>query len=135
MILCASGLRPPETVGNDTIVRLAAGAGCAGIAIDEGCTLAGAAGAGDLARQCLKAGLTVGAIAAPLPEGPLAPGRRLPRLAAPDRDEREAAAALATQALALAGSLGTGVVSLRMGLLPLAARADKLVRFFRRREL
>jgi sugar phosphate isomerase/epimerase len=132
MLLCSSSLRPPDSVGNDAIVRLTAGAGCDGIAIDEGCALGSAPG---LARQCLQAGLTVGAVAAPLPEAPLAPGRRLPRLAAPDRDERQAATALAAQALALAGSIGTGVVALRMGPLPLSARTEELVRFFRRREL
>jgi len=132
MLLCASGLRPPDSVGNDALVRLAAGAGADGIAIDEGCALGSAPG---LARQCLQGGLLVGAIAAPLPEAPLLPGRRMPRLAARERDERQAAAALATQALALAGSIGTGVVSLRMGPLPLAARTEELARLFRRREL
>jgi sugar phosphate isomerase/epimerase len=132
MILCASALRPPDSVGDEPLVRLAAAAGCAGISIDRGCTLAGAA---PLARRSLHAGLAVAAIAAPLPERALAAGRRLPSLSAAERDEREAATALATQALALAGSLGTPVVSLDMGPLALAVRAAEVARFFQRREL
>src|SRR5581483_7004368 len=103
MIACASALRPPDSVGDEPIVRLAAAAGCAGISIDRGCTLGGAS---RLARRVLHAGLGVTTVAAPLPERVLGAGRRLPRLGAPHRDERDAAVALAGQALALAGGLG-----------------------------
>src|SRR6185295_15051926 len=132
MILCASSLRPPDTVGDEALVRLAAGSGCAGVSLADGCALDGAVA---LARRALHAGLMIGAIAAPLPERPLTAGRRLPRLSAAERDEREAAVALVSQALALAGSLGTPVVTLGFGPLALAVPPAEVARLFRRREL
>ncbi len=39
MLLCSSGLRPPTSVGDEALVRLAASAACDGILIGDGCTL------------------------------------------------------------------------------------------------
>ncbi len=132
MLLCATGLRPPATVGEDAIVRLASEVGCGGVAIGDGCTLPVAA---SLVRRVLHAGLRVGAIAAPLAERPPAPRKRLPRLCAADRDERAAAIELASRACALAGSVGASLVVLDMGTLSLAVRWADLSRHFRRRTL
>jgi sugar phosphate isomerase/epimerase len=132
MILCGSGLRPPDLIGNTPLLRLASDAGCAGILLGEGCTLANAS---PLVEEAARASLSVGAILAPLPEVRPPAGRRLPRLGAPDRSEREAAVTLALQAFALAGSLGTPMVALGFGPLALAAKTAELGRFFRRREL
>ena len=134
MLVCSSGLRPPATVGEEALARLAALARCDGVLIGEGCTLALAA---TLVPRVLHAGLSVAGIAGPLGQdgGALAGRRRLPRLSAPDRDERSAAIELTARALALAGSVGAPLATLHMGTLPLAVRPGELHRFFRRREL
>jgi sugar phosphate isomerase/epimerase len=132
MLLCATGLRPPASVGEEAVVRLASEIGCDGIAIGDGCTLPNAA---TLVPRAMHAGLRVGAVAAPLPERAPAPRKRLPRLSAGDRDERAAAIELASRACALAGSVGAPLVVLEMGALPLAVRWPDLARHFRRRAL
>jgi len=113
-------------------VRLASEAGCDGIAIGDGCTLPIAA---TLMMRAMHAGLRIGVIAAPLPERPPAPRKRLPRLSAGDRDERAAAIDLALRSCALAGGVGAPLVALDMGALPLAVRWTDLARHVRRREL
>ena len=116
-------------------MRLASEAACTGILVGEGCTLPSAS---RLVERALHAGLSIVALAAPLGDAPASPAlarKRLPRLAATERDERAAATDLALRALALAGSVGTSVVTLRMGPLLLAARPAELAMFFRRREL
>ena len=132
MLLCASGLRPPSSVGEEPLLRLVADAGCQGILLGEGCTLPAAA---PLVTRALRAGLAVGALAAPLGDGAIGVRKRLPCLAARERDEREAAIELVARVMALAGSVGASLVSLHMGWLPLAARPAELSRFFRRREV
>jgi sugar phosphate isomerase/epimerase len=134
MLICSSGLRPPATVGDEPLVRLAAEAGCDGVLIGEGCTLASAT---PLVTRVLHTGLLVAGVAGPLGEdGSAARGRRrLPRLSAADRDERDAAIELATRGMALAGSVGAPLATLHMGPMRLAARAGELQRFFQRREL
>jgi hypothetical protein len=132
MILCASALRPPSSVGDAPLLRLTGDVGCDGILVGDGCTLASAT---PLATAALRAGLAVGAVAAPLADAPTPSHKRLPRLAALERDEREAATELAARAFAFAGSLGTAVAVLDMGGLALAARPAEIARFFRRREL
>jgi hypothetical protein len=132
MIFCDSAIRPPDVVGAPALLRLAGEAGCAGIVVGGGCTLAGAA---LLAADAMRAGLAVGAVRAPLPEARLPAGKRLPRLGAGDRDERDAAVELGRRSIAFAGSLGTGVVTVDFGPLGLAARVAELLRLFRRREM
>ncbi len=132
MLLCATSIRPPTSVGEEAVVRLASEVGCAGLAIGDGCTLAIAA---TLVPRAMHAGLRVDAIAAPLLERALAPRKRMPRLSAGDRDERAAAIELTSRVCALAGSVGASLVVLDMGLMPLAARWADLLRHFRRRAL
>jgi hypothetical protein len=134
MLVCSSGLRPPATVGEEALPRLAALAGCDAVLVGEGCTLPLAA---KLVTRVLHAGLRVAGIAGPLADraGATDGRRRLPRLAAPDRDERSAAIELAARALALAGSVGAPLAALQLGSLRLAARTAELHRHFRRREL
>jgi sugar phosphate isomerase/epimerase len=128
----STGLRPPSSVGEEAVVRLASEIGCDGVAIGDGCTLPIAA---TLVPRVMHAGLRVGAVAAPLPERAPAPRKRLPRLSAGDRDERAAAIELASRACALAGSVGAPMVVLEMGALPLAVRWTDLARHFRCRAL
>jgi sugar phosphate isomerase/epimerase len=134
MWLCSSSLRPPASVGDEALVRLAAVAGSDGVLLGEGCTLPSAAA---LVARALHAGLRVATVAAPLDDrtGAARTRRRLPRLGAPDRDERSAAIELAGRALALAGSVGAPLVTLHLGTLQLAARAPDLARLFQRREM
>jgi Xylose isomerase-like TIM barrel len=133
MLVCSSHLRPPSSVGEQPLLRLASDVGCTGIFVAEGCSLPAAA---RLVTEALRAGLTVAALAAPLADGSAATARkRLPRLASVERDERAAATDLALRAMALAGSVGAPVISLRVGTLPLAARPAELARLFRRREI
>jgi sugar phosphate isomerase/epimerase len=132
MLMCATGLRPPASVGEEAVVRLANEVGCAGVAIGDGCTQAIAA---TLVPRAMHAGLRVDALAAPLPERAPAPRKRMPRLSAGDRDERAAAIELAMRVCALAGSVGASLVVLDMGTLPLATRWADLLRHFRRRAL
>jgi hypothetical protein len=60
------------------------------------------------APTILRLGLGIPSLALPLPERPLPAGRRLPRLAAHARDEREAAIELALRGLEAAATLGRG---------------------------
>src|SRR5262249_36060911 len=70
-----------------------------------------------------------------LPERPLGSGRRLPRLAAHARDEREAAIALARQGLEAAAPVGARFALLDFGEVTLAGRAADLARAFARAEM
>jgi hypothetical protein len=133
MLVCSTGLRPPSSVGEEAIVRLASDVGCAGILVGDGCTLPSAA---PLVTGALRAGLKVVALAAPLGDGVAATAhKRPPRLGAADRDERAAASELALRTLAMAGSVGASIITVRMGPLFLAARPVDMGRFFRRREV
>src|SRR5262245_16661801 len=76
----------------------------------------------------------VPSLALPLPERPLPPGRRLPRLAAHARDEREAAIELALRGLEAATTLGARFAVLDFGEVTLAPRAADLALAFARRE-
>jgi hypothetical protein len=95
-IWLATDVRPPRAVGPDPIVRLAADGGARGIHLGGGCTLAEVP---LVATAAARAGLEVASLSLPLPERPVAAGRRLPRLAAPEADERRAAIALAERGL------------------------------------
>ena len=133
MLVVATSLRPPASVGEEAVLRLALDTGCQGILIGDGCTLPIAT---SLVTRSLHAGLRVDALAAPLPERAPVGRKRLPRLAAADRDERTAAIELAARSFALAGGVGASLIVLQqMGTLPLAARWSDLVRHFRRRAL
>jgi hypothetical protein len=84
-VLISSGLRPPRDGGLAPAVRLAEAVGASGIEVGPGARL------GDLRNL---AGMAPAALVAgslprlPLGDGPVAPGKRLPRLdAVSDRDE------------------------------------------------
>ncbi len=132
MILCGSSLRPPGDRGVDPIVRLCAEAGFAGIGIGRGCLQFQAS---ELLAAALRAGLSPGVMAAPLPERVLGPGKRLPRLGAEAPDERAAAIALVGRCLEMAGGVGMKVVALDFGPVTLSAPPGTVARLFARREL
>lgn len=132
MILCGSSLRPPGERGEAPIVRLCAEAGFAGIGIGRGCLLPQVA---ELLAAALKAGLAPGAMAAPLGDRALPPGKRLPRLGAEAPDERAAAIELGRRALEMAGGVGMSVVALDFGPVALAIPPTAVARAFARREL
>lgn len=134
MILCASGLRSVSGVGEtQAVVRLAADAGFEGLAIGAECPVGHVTALGAAA---LAAGLAVPVMAAPLAEGPLEGGRRLPHLAAfEDTDERRAAIALFRSLLEMAVPLGIRHLTVYMGGVTLAAQATEIAYRFARREL
>ncbi len=88
-----------------------------------------------LATAARQAGLSVGSLVLPLPERPLPSGRRLPRLAAPEQDERTAAIALATQGLLAAAGVESRYVVLDFGPVTLTTGFAAIARAFARRQL
>jgi hypothetical protein len=88
-----------------------------------------------LASLAARAGLTVPSVSLPMPERPLAAGRRLPRLAAPSRDEREAAIALTGRGLGVAIGAGARLALLDFGGVGLATAPVDVARAYARREL
>src|SRR5205814_5794286 len=77
----------------------------------------------------------VSSLALPLPERPLGPGRRWPRLGAQARDERDAAIALAVQGLEAAAAVAARFALVDFGEVTLAARPGELARAFARGEM
>ena len=132
MIFLASDLRPPRGGAGEALLRLAAETGADGVHLGGGGDLAVHA---RLAADALRVGLGVPSLALPLPERPLGPGRRLPRLAAHARDEREAAIALALRGLEAAAPVGGRLAVLDFGEVTLAARPGELARAFARAEM
>jgi hypothetical protein len=132
VIFLASDLRSPRGDGGEALLRLAAETGADGLHLAGGGDLAGQA---RLAADALRLGLGVPSLALPLPERPLGPGRRLPRLAAHARDEREAAITLALQGLEAAAPVGARLAVLDFGEVTLATRAGELARAFARAEM
>jgi sugar phosphate isomerase/epimerase len=131
--LCASELRFAFGAGIAQIVRLAADTGFEGIAIGPAC------GRGDIAplvAASASAGLVVPLAAAPLGEGPLDGGRRLPYLAAmDDSDEQRAALALFDATLGASVPLGIASFLVDLGEVPLRTSPAEVARRFARREL
>jgi hypothetical protein len=121
MAFLATDLRPPRADGGERITRLAAETGAAGIHLGAGCDLE-ILGGSPLVGSALRLGLELPSVALPLAERVLPAGRRLPRLAAPARDEREAAISLAARGLAAAGSFGARIAVIDFG--PVALTAD-----------
>jgi hypothetical protein len=128
----ATELRPPRADGGERITRLAAETGAAGIHVGADCDLEILATA-PLVGAALRLGLAVPSLTLPLAERALPAGRRLPRLGAPARDERQAAVALAQQGLSAAGALGAGLAVVDFGGVALAADAARFARAFARR--
>jgi hypothetical protein len=134
MVLLATEIRPPQADGGERLTRLAAEVGATGIHLGAGCDLEVVVG-GPLVGSALRLGLEVPTLALPLPERTLAPGKRLPRLSAPESDERGAAIALAETGLSVGISFGVRVALVDFGPVFLAASAAELGRAFARRAL
>ena len=132
MAFLATDLRPPRADGGEQITRLAAETGAVGIHLGGGCDLEILTGA-PLVGTALRLGLELPTVALPLAERILPAGRRLPRLGAPARDEREAAIALAAHGLAAAGSFGTRIAIVDFGAVALSADASVFALAFARR--
>lgn len=138
VILCASDLAAGagrQAAGDavSAVVRVAGDAGFDGIAVDASWL------APDLAPLLAAAsavGLAVPVVASPLAEARLAPGRRLPYLAAlEDGDERRAALAAFTATLEAAVTLGARTLTVALGEISLGVSAPTLARRFARGEL
>jgi Xylose isomerase-like TIM barrel len=133
VILSASELRFSFGAGLSQMVRLAGDAGFDGIAIGTGC------GRGDVAplvAATISAGMVIPVVAAPLGDGPLGPGRRLPYLSSmDDGDERRAARSLFDSTVQTAAPLGVGLFTVTLGEVPLGVTFAEVARGFARREL
>jgi len=132
MVFLASDVRPPRGGGDDALLRLAAETGAEGVHFGGGCDLELYA---RLAGTALRLGVGVPSLVLPLPERPLPAGRRLPRLSAHARDEREAAIALASRGLEAATTVAARFAVLDFGEVTLATRPGELDRAFARREM
>jgi hypothetical protein len=132
VVFLASDVRRPRGGGDDALARLAAETGAEGVHFGGGADLALVEAQ---APTILRLGLSISSLALPLPERPLPAGRRLPRLAAHARDEREAAIELALRGLEAAITLGARFAVLDFGEVTLASRAADLGRAFARREM
>jgi hypothetical protein len=128
----ATELRPPTSDGGEAIARLAVESGAAGVHLGGGCTLELLSGA-PLLATALRLGLEIPTLTLPLPDRPLGAGKRVPRLAATDADERAAAIELSEQALGLASSFGARVAEVDFGGVFLAATPADFARHFARR--
>lgn len=132
VVFLASDVRPPRGGGDDALLRLVGETGAEGVHFGGGCDLELFA---RLAGTALRLGVGVPSLALPLPERPLPGGRRLPRLSAHARDEREAAIALATRGLEAAATVAARFAVLDFGEVTLATRPGELDRAFARREM
>lgn len=120
MLGCTTGLRPPDRFGPDAIAALAADAGFQALALIEGCRLDLLPG---VVRAAADVGLAVPMLAAPMTEGPLGPGKRLPYLAAiEDKDERLAALALLEKTISAGRDVGASRYLIDLGPAPLTIR-------------
>ena len=132
MLALACRLRPPDDLGPDRIVRLAAEAGFEGLALDASATLSGLSA---LATNAVRSGLRIAALACPLAEAALARGKRLPHLSASDPEERLSAVKLAERALEAGGALGVPILALDLGPVALEAKEADLRLAFARRQM
>jgi len=116
--------------GIDPLIRAAGDAGATGIHLGGGVALVDFAA---LVPAVLRAGLTIPSMTLPLAPRALAPGKRLPALAAADPDERGAAIALATEGLEAGVAAGVRWAFLAFGSVALpVSRRDVAASFSRR---
>jgi hypothetical protein len=137
VVICSTHLRLSAVgraadAADAAIVRVSADAGAGGIFVGAGCLLGDV---GPLAAQAFAAGLSIPALALPLPERPPLPGKRLPRLGAEHADERAAAVEMAARGLEAGAAIGARHALLDFGPVPLAVSPAEVARFFARREL
>jgi hypothetical protein len=120
-------------LGPGPLVQLAAEAGCAGVALDGGCRLPEIP---LVAAAAFRQRLTMPLLVAPMAETKLAPGRRLPSLAAlGNREERAAAVEMVRQAIEVSRDLGTKTIVLDFGRVALQVDEAQIRAHFARREL
>jgi hypothetical protein len=131
MVFLSTVVRPPRGPGDDALPRLAADSGATGVHFAGGDLGSAVASFPTVAR----AGLMVGPPVLPLGDRPLGAGKRLPRLAAPDREERAAAIGLVAQGLADFAPMGVKQALLDLGVVGLAADRAAFRRAFTRRGL
>ena len=131
MVFLSTTLRPVRGPTDDALPRLAADCGAAGLHVASGDLALTVANFPTVARI----GVALGPPLLPLADGPLGQGKRLPRLAAPDRDERAAAIALVAKGLTELAPLGIQQVVLDLGAVALAADRKAFRRAFARRAL
>ena len=132
MILLASDVRPPRAGGDNPLLRLAADAGADGIHLAAAAISSWSGGWPGAPSASVSAWRRW---RSPCPSVPCPPGRRLPRLSAHARDEREAAIALALQGLDAAAPVGARLALLDFGEVPLTVRPGELARAFARAEM
>jgi hypothetical protein len=132
MICLATVLRPPRADGGEAITRLAVESGADGVHLAGDCDLELLTGA-PLLQTALRLGLETPGLTLPLPDRPLAAGKRMPRLGAPAADERAAAIVLAEQALSIAAAFGARVLEIDLGPVFLTATPLEFARHFARR--
>lgn len=147
MVFLATELRPPNVrheardqldngAGHDPLLRTAAETGAAGLHVGG----AGPAGVhlesvAPLGSAAARLGLALWSFTLPLTERPLPRGRRAPRLAAPERDERAAAIELAKRGLLVGAGTGARTFVLDFGPVALATDPAHFVSAFGRREM
>jgi hypothetical protein len=132
MLMLASDLRPPRGGADEALMRLAAETGAEGVHLAGGVDLELHM---PLTATALRLGLGVPSLAVPLAERRLAPGRRLPRLAAHHRDEREAAIALTRRGLEAGAAVAARIAVIDFGEAALTIRPGELARPFARAEM
>jgi hypothetical protein len=130
VVVVATEIRSAADRGS--LLRAAIDAGAAGAHIGGGCLVSEVA---PVAAELLAAGLAVPSMALPLADRAPGAGKRLPRLGAPDQDEREAALALASAGLAAGAAVGIGRALVDFGPVALPVPRAEVARSFRRREI
>jgi hypothetical protein len=131
IVSLSTDIRPPRAVGPDAIVRAAAEAGARGIHLGPSADLELAL---PIVLGASRAGLEIESLTLPLAERPLRAERRLPRLCAPQSDERAAAIALAERGAGTVAGLARRLL-LDFGPVMLATPPFAIERAFARRAL
>jgi hypothetical protein len=131
IVSLSTDIRPPRVVGPDAIVRAAAEAGAGGIHLGASADLELAL---PIVMAASRAGLEIASLTLPLAERPLRADRRLPRLGAPESDERAAAIALAERGAGMVAGLARRLL-VDFGPVMLATPPWVIERAFARRAL
>lgn len=131
----ALGRRAASASAGRDLIAAAADSGYDALFIDRGSGVL-APDLPEVMRTAAAAGLSIAGLCTPLPDAPLAPGKRLPWLAAADdREERAAAVALTVALLSSARDLGARQVLLDLGSAGLRNKVAAFRRGFARGEM